>query len=650
MTVNISTVGATARDYATITIWEAATDNDLVAAGDIEVGECYADANFNEKIIIAGATTDVSNHRILRAATGEKHDGTVSGAGAIVQSTSNGTLFKVFESFLQLGSGMVLNLTTASTSDECIRVGDGSNTAEGLLVENCVIQNTDGSSSIDCVYAGAYSVGSASNPITLRNCSITGAVRAGIHAQSHSNTTQTDQYWDVINCTLTDSASNIGVQARKSDSTLTIRIINTILGDAGTRDYGTTGTSAGTTTTTGSTNNWDELTEVPGKFSESPMTLVTSSAGGTECIIVAKYDDHKLVDSGDNDVLLDGVGNGSNSLVPTDDFIGNDRGTGSTCDPGCSQVSSAASDDITSALVGTATLVGVLTGIGTLTTALAGDAVLPDGITGVGTITTAVVGDAVLPDGITGVGTLATAVVGDAVLPDGVTGVGTLTTAMVGDAALPDTLGAGADPDIATAMVGDAALAGDLTGVGTIATAMVGDAVLPDGVTGVGTLTTAMVGDAVLPDGLTASDDPDIVTALVGDAVLAGDLTGVGTLATAMVGDASLPDGITGTGLLSTAMVGDASVTTNLLGIGVLSSALVGDAVLASAFDSIGTLTSAMVGDASVISNLVDPSSVAYLTGRGQVVGGGVTAGRVRFGGATQGQVTGGGATAGKVK
>ena len=66
--------------YDTIAAWEAATDIDIVASGAtsgegvILVGELiHASAYDEDSLILAGATTDVDNYRILRSATSGKH-------------------------------------------------------------------------------------------------------------------------------------------------------------------------------------------------------------------------------------------------------------------------------------------------------------------------------------------------------------------------------------------------------------------------------------------------------------------------------------------------------------------------------------------------------------------------------------------------
>lgn len=66
-------IGATARDFATVALWEAALPADLTAGdGQMRVGEMFDDANFTELgTTILGQTTNPNTPIILRAAAGE---------------------------------------------------------------------------------------------------------------------------------------------------------------------------------------------------------------------------------------------------------------------------------------------------------------------------------------------------------------------------------------------------------------------------------------------------------------------------------------------------------------------------------------------------------------------------------------------------
>ncbi len=101
----ISTFGGTGqgRDYTSVSTWEAATDNDLVTATASEVLECFADdASYSiTGITIAGATTDASFFRIVRAESGSRHGG-IPGGGIKFSSTSTAHSFSSSENYFQL--------------------------------------------------------------------------------------------------------------------------------------------------------------------------------------------------------------------------------------------------------------------------------------------------------------------------------------------------------------------------------------------------------------------------------------------------------------------------------------------------------------------------------------------------------------------
>ena len=77
------TIGTDARNYSTITLWEAADGGGDGLGNDDCTGSCYNDSAFDE-----GVTLNFSaNSTVLTVAAGERHDGT-AGTGARI-STSN---------------------------------------------------------------------------------------------------------------------------------------------------------------------------------------------------------------------------------------------------------------------------------------------------------------------------------------------------------------------------------------------------------------------------------------------------------------------------------------------------------------------------------------------------------------------------------
>ena len=87
------TIGTTARDYSTMTLWEADLDvATIYQSGDDAVGECYNDSTFDESVTIDGGVTVGLNSGTITVAAGERHDGT-AGTGARLIATTTRTLY-----------------------------------------------------------------------------------------------------------------------------------------------------------------------------------------------------------------------------------------------------------------------------------------------------------------------------------------------------------------------------------------------------------------------------------------------------------------------------------------------------------------------------------------------------------------------------
>ncbi len=341
MATNISSIGSGGRDYATIGAWVTATAVDLVAAGDIEVGELYNDSVFDEHVVIDGATTDADNYRILRVADGEGHNGTYAGAGVTVRPSDSGHVFEVLEDFMQMGAGMLIELRNGTSSDEAVRIGDASNDALRTLVEDAIIWDSGGASDADGVYGGNWTVGGNTNPVVVRNCIIHGFERAGIHMQNFASSRT--HWWDIVNCTIVNCGRAIGYDLRFAGSTIITHVINNVLLDsADGDDFGSTNaTDLGTLTTTDSLNNLDETGTVPAgttiTASDNPDGFVPSNPAYFRDL--TSYADLRLLPHRTNLAIRAGVGGPpTNALVPGDDMIGQ-RHTGPVIDPGPLQAS-----------------------------------------------------------------------------------------------------------------------------------------------------------------------------------------------------------------------------------------------------------------------------------------------------------------------
>lgn len=182
MATNVSTINHSGEDYATIALWESATDTDLVTAGDIEVLEIYADdgAISQGNVTIAGATTDASNYRIIRAKSGDEWGGdlTPTSVASIAVTTSNAV--KMNENYLRIEDIFFDTPTSNSrfpiqiNNDNCLvrncffDDGSGPNVAgDNNNVTRCVMLNTEdtidltgsGNTLSNCTcYGGTYGV------------------------------------------------------------------------------------------------------------------------------------------------------------------------------------------------------------------------------------------------------------------------------------------------------------------------------------------------------------------------------------------------------------------------------------------------------------------------------------------------------------
>jgi len=116
----VSTTNKTGEDYNTITLWEDATDIDLVSATKGETLEVYNDEGaLNEKITFAGATTNSSYYRKVTVPSAERHGASFGGGARNIYTTelSNEYIVEVDEAYfilewLEISGGSLGDYTT----------------------------------------------------------------------------------------------------------------------------------------------------------------------------------------------------------------------------------------------------------------------------------------------------------------------------------------------------------------------------------------------------------------------------------------------------------------------------------------------------------------------------------------------------------
>ena len=221
MATNVSTIGS-GQDYATVELWEADTDDDLISAGDIEEGHLVDDLTTTADIDIAGATTDASNYRVLRPDAGNKYDA-LAGTGRSFTLDTEDTI-EIAEKFLKIRDllfirGSVttagaLNWNTGSDDGLCERCfirsigGDGIHvvgTASSIEIFNCIFDGTDG----DANGAGIRTGSTAS--ADLYNCTFYNWTSRGVKTTSGGTV-------NIRNIAATDSGFDFDVASSGTES------------------------------------------------------------------------------------------------------------------------------------------------------------------------------------------------------------------------------------------------------------------------------------------------------------------------------------------------------------------------------------------------------------------------------------------------
>ena len=175
----ISDIQASGGDYTTITAWESATDNDLVTAGDSEIGRINDSGNYNESVIISGATTDASNYRKLTVSDGNWHEGTYSTSKARMIGNPSGRQIAIDEDYFWIDRLIISHAgQSPGNSEEAIRVEADT---VGTLVTRCILRGDGNVQDCDAFYVNGAA--SATGSATLSNNLIYDWGRSGINIQ-----------------------------------------------------------------------------------------------------------------------------------------------------------------------------------------------------------------------------------------------------------------------------------------------------------------------------------------------------------------------------------------------------------------------------------------------------------------------------------
>jgi hypothetical protein len=148
--------------YATLTLWEAGEQADLVAGDIVAVAEVTG-AISDSRIVFSGWNSDATRFAHIRNATGQKHNGTsrdVSGAGNQIAGThADGLLLPVDLEFATW-TGLNLKQSPGASQGTIFNFEIAFGTTTGTwTIDSCVLQNhqTSGGSVSDIVSSNTIS-------------------------------------------------------------------------------------------------------------------------------------------------------------------------------------------------------------------------------------------------------------------------------------------------------------------------------------------------------------------------------------------------------------------------------------------------------------------------------------------------------------
>jgi hypothetical protein len=199
------------RDYTALATWEADTDTDLVTATKGEVLTCYADsATYSDSNVdIAGATTNSSYFRVIRAASGKRGTRT-SGVRFEYSSASPSFIFILNENYSRAhdigvkvtytgnnkttgSQGILLNASPSIcigctvydvTSDGLNGIMAGISAVGGTsYIINCYVYNTTGGGSWGG-YSGGIRINGKGVKSYAYNCTVTNCGNNGFRADN----------------------------------------------------------------------------------------------------------------------------------------------------------------------------------------------------------------------------------------------------------------------------------------------------------------------------------------------------------------------------------------------------------------------------------------------------------------------------------
>lgn len=306
------------RAYPTLNSALSSEAADLVTAGDTLRIVCSTGSGSSADataVDATGYTTGASNYIQI---DGDFEGTTYSTSVYRVElAQAYGNVFDVDVDYLRVNQLQIYN-TNASNFQFAVQLTRNASGDKDIRFNKCILRLPASDTNGWCFFEGWGASSTGTNKIELVNCLMLEAGNYCVEIAYSPGTTNLD----VINCTM----QNGGTRNLYTATLNTVNLYNNLCDGAGTADYVL---NFNTTENTGNNISGDATS--PDGASWQNLTITYTNAGAQDYSFA----------SSETDAYDTGVGNGSQSLVPTDSLNGVDRGTGSTCDVGCFEVAAA---------------------------------------------------------------------------------------------------------------------------------------------------------------------------------------------------------------------------------------------------------------------------------------------------------------------
>jgi len=298
-TTQTHTVGTTSRTFSTIQACEDSKNNDQVADDEIDICECYADSDFDEKVTVSGGTNDATRYFEVSVASGERHDGTASGGGVVLDRGAAAPKgFDINDTFFRLNWMRLTDGGTSGNTGMIDLVGD-------VTIDKCIIHDWT-QSNLDGIQANGTG--------TVKNTIIYDVGRLGLVKTGSGTLT-------VINCTAnTNGRSGFYVEAGTLDITNCAAFGNT-----GVSDFEFVAGSWGG-------NGFNISSDATGDDPNATGSLINKTIGDNFVTTTEGSEDFHLKSGADAEDV------GTNTGAPSDDIDGDSRPQNSTTDMGADEI------------------------------------------------------------------------------------------------------------------------------------------------------------------------------------------------------------------------------------------------------------------------------------------------------------------------